>query len=109
MVSNHGGRQLDGVQATIDALPAIVQAVNETKPSVEVYVDGGIREGNSYLLSNNNYHSYLISNNSYLLSNNNYLLLNKSYLLSNNSYLLSINRYRCSQSSGFRSKDGLYW
>ena len=49
MVSNHGGRQLDGVEATIDALPAIVQTVNETKPSVEVYVDGGIREGTDVL------------------------------------------------------------
>ena len=49
MVSNHGGRQLDGVEATIDALPAIVQAVNETKPSVEVYVDGGVRQGTDVL------------------------------------------------------------
>ena len=64
MVSNHGGRQLDGVQATIDALPAIVQTVNETKPSVEVYVDGGIREGNSYLLgySSNIYSIWLLMN-----------------------------------------------
>ena len=49
MVSNHGGRQLDGVEATIDALPAIVQAVNEIKPSVEVYVDGGVRQGTDVL------------------------------------------------------------
>ena len=49
MVSNHGGRQLDGVEATIDALPAIVQVVNETKPSVEVYVDGGVRQGTDVL------------------------------------------------------------
>ena len=49
MVSNHGGRQLDGVEATIDALPAIVEVVNETKPSVEVYVDGGVRQGTDVL------------------------------------------------------------
>jgi 4-hydroxymandelate oxidase len=41
-VSNHGGRQLDGAQATADALSAIVDAVGG---QVEVYVDGGIRRG----------------------------------------------------------------
>jgi isopentenyl diphosphate isomerase/L-lactate dehydrogenase-like FMN-dependent dehydrogenase len=42
VVSNHGGRQLDGVAATIDALPEVVEAVDGR---VEVLVDGGIRRG----------------------------------------------------------------
>ena len=41
-VSNHGGRQLDGVAAGIDALPEVVEAVDGR---CEVYVDGGIRRG----------------------------------------------------------------
>ena len=42
VVSNHGGRQLDGVAATIDALPEVVDAVDGR---VEVLVDGGVRRG----------------------------------------------------------------
>jgi isopentenyl diphosphate isomerase/L-lactate dehydrogenase-like FMN-dependent dehydrogenase len=42
VVSNHGGRQLDGVSATIRALPEIVDAVNGR---IEVLLDGGIRRG----------------------------------------------------------------
>lgn len=42
VVSNHGGRQLDGVSATLRALPEIVKAVNGR---AEVLVDGGIRRG----------------------------------------------------------------
>ena len=42
IVSNHGGRQLDTAPATIDALPAIVEAVDG---KVEVLIDGGIRRG----------------------------------------------------------------
>lgn len=42
VVSNHGGRQLDGVQATLRALPEIVSAVNG---QIEVLMDGGIRRG----------------------------------------------------------------
>ncbi|WP_119272791.1 alpha-hydroxy acid oxidase [Taklimakanibacter deserti] len=42
IVSNHGGRQLDGAPATIDALPAIVDAVDERIP---VLIDGGVRRG----------------------------------------------------------------
>ena len=42
IVSNHGGRQLDGVPATIDALPEVVEAVDGR---VEVLVDGGVRRG----------------------------------------------------------------
>lgn len=47
IVSNHGGRQLDGVLATIDALPEVVQAVRET--DIEVYLDGGVRKGTDIL------------------------------------------------------------
>lgn len=42
VVSNHGGRQLDGAAATIDALPAIVEAVGD---EIEVMLDGGIERG----------------------------------------------------------------
>jgi isopentenyl diphosphate isomerase/L-lactate dehydrogenase-like FMN-dependent dehydrogenase len=42
VVSNHGGRQLDGVCSTIDALPEVVEAVEGRIP---VLVDGGIRRG----------------------------------------------------------------
>jgi L-lactate dehydrogenase (cytochrome) len=42
VVSNHGGRQLDGVSATIRALPEVVAAVNDR---IEVLLDGGIRRG----------------------------------------------------------------
>lgn len=42
VVSNHGGRQLDGVPATLDALPEVAEVV---AGRAEVYVDGGIRRG----------------------------------------------------------------
>jgi isopentenyl diphosphate isomerase/L-lactate dehydrogenase-like FMN-dependent dehydrogenase len=42
VVSNHGGRQLDCTQATLDALPAIAVAVGDR---MEVLLDGGIRRG----------------------------------------------------------------
>jgi 4-hydroxymandelate oxidase len=42
IVSNHGGRQLDTVPATIEALPGIVEAVDGR---IEVHIDGGIRRG----------------------------------------------------------------
>lgn len=42
VVSNHGGRQLDGVSASIDALPEIVEAVGGR---AEVLLDGGVRRG----------------------------------------------------------------
>ena len=42
VVSNHGGRQLDGAAATIDALPEVVEAVDGR---IEVLVDGGVRRG----------------------------------------------------------------
>jgi isopentenyl diphosphate isomerase/L-lactate dehydrogenase-like FMN-dependent dehydrogenase len=46
VVSNHGGRQLDGVPATLDVLPEVAEAVGER---VEVLVDGGIRRGTDVL------------------------------------------------------------
>jgi len=42
IVSNHGGRQLDGASSSIEALPAIIDAVGEQTP---VLLDGGIRRG----------------------------------------------------------------
>jgi L-lactate dehydrogenase (cytochrome) len=42
VVSNHGGRQLDGVRATIQVLPEVVAAVGG---QIEVLLDGGIRRG----------------------------------------------------------------
>jgi L-lactate dehydrogenase (cytochrome) len=42
IVSNHGGRQLDGAQSSIEALPAIAEAVGS---QIEVHMDGGIRSG----------------------------------------------------------------
>jgi (S)-2-hydroxy-acid oxidase len=41
-VSNHGGRQLDGVLSTIDVLSEIAEVV---KGRIEIYMDGGIRHG----------------------------------------------------------------
>ena len=42
VVSNHGGRQLDGVPASIDALPPIVEAVGSR---LDIVMDGGVRSG----------------------------------------------------------------
>jgi L-lactate dehydrogenase (cytochrome) len=46
IVSNHGGRQLDGAQSSIEALPPIVAAVGR---QIEVHMDGGIRSGQDVL------------------------------------------------------------
>ena len=46
VVSNHGGRQLDGAPSSIEALPAIAQAVGKR---IEVWMDGGIRSGQDVL------------------------------------------------------------
>ncbi|MFC5473679.1 alpha-hydroxy acid oxidase [Paraherbaspirillum soli] len=46
VVSNHGGRQLDGAVSSISALPAIVDAVGDR---IEVWFDGGIRSGQDVL------------------------------------------------------------
>ena len=42
VVSNHGGRQLDGAVASLEALPEVVEAVGNR---AEVYLDGGVRRG----------------------------------------------------------------
>lgn len=46
VVSNHGGRQLDGAPSSITALPSIVDAVGK---DIEVHLDGGIRSGQDVL------------------------------------------------------------
>ncbi len=46
IVSNHGGRQLDGAESSIRALPPIVDAVGK---QIEVHMDGGIRSGQDVL------------------------------------------------------------
>jgi L-lactate dehydrogenase (cytochrome) len=46
IVSNHGGRQLDGAPSSIEALPAIADAVGK---KIEVWMDGGIRSGQDVL------------------------------------------------------------
>jgi L-lactate dehydrogenase (cytochrome) len=46
IVSNHGGRQLDGAPSSIRALPAIAEAVGS---KIEVWMDGGIRSGQDVL------------------------------------------------------------
>jgi len=48
VVSNHGGRQLDGAPATLDVLPEIVAEVGE---KAEVYLDGGVRRGSDILMA----------------------------------------------------------
>ena len=42
VVSNHGGRQLDGAPSSLSVLPAIADAVG---PSIDILFDGGIRSG----------------------------------------------------------------
>jgi L-lactate dehydrogenase (cytochrome) len=46
IVSNHGGRQLDGAESSVNALPAIV---DEVGTKIEVHMDGGIRSGQDVL------------------------------------------------------------
>jgi len=46
VVSNHGGRQLDGTLGTLDALPDVVAGV---KGRAELYIDGGVRRGTDVL------------------------------------------------------------
>ena len=48
VVSNHGGRRLDGMPATIEMLPEIVAAVGNR---AEVYLDSGIRRGTDVLIA----------------------------------------------------------
>lgn len=49
VVSNHGGRQLDGAPASIDALPRIVEAYQRINSSTEILMDGGVRTGQDIL------------------------------------------------------------
>ncbi|MEE9310362.1 MAG: alpha-hydroxy acid oxidase, partial [Cocleimonas sp.] len=46
IVSNHGGRQLDGARSSISVLPEVVDAVGD---QIEVHMDGGIRSGQDVL------------------------------------------------------------
>jgi L-lactate dehydrogenase (cytochrome) len=46
IVSNHGGRQLDGAQSSIEALPPIIDAVGG---QIEIHLDGGVRSGQDVL------------------------------------------------------------
>jgi len=46
IVSNHGGRQLDGAISSVEALPSILEAVGD---KIEVHLDGGIRSGQDIL------------------------------------------------------------
>jgi isopentenyl diphosphate isomerase/L-lactate dehydrogenase-like FMN-dependent dehydrogenase len=48
VVSNHGGRQLDGAIASLEALPEIVEAVGGR---AEVYLDGGVRRGSDVVMA----------------------------------------------------------
>jgi len=48
VVSNHGGRQLDGSRATLDALPAVAEAAGGR---LEILLDGGIRRGGDILVA----------------------------------------------------------
>jgi (S)-2-hydroxy-acid oxidase len=64
MVSNHGGRQLDGCLATIDVLPEIVQVVRGRLP---IWLDGGIRRGTDVLKALGEYKQpYCCVNNVYI-------------------------------------------
>lgn len=49
VVSNHGGRQLDGAPSSIAALSDIVQAVKAERSDIEVWLDSGIRSGQDVL------------------------------------------------------------
>ena len=48
VISNHGGRQLDGVPASIDVLAECVRAANN---KIEVHMDGGIRHGSDIFVA----------------------------------------------------------
>jgi len=48
IVSNHGGRQLDGTAAALDALPAVVERLDGV---AEVFLDGGVRRGTDVLIA----------------------------------------------------------
>ena len=48
VVSNHGGRQLDGAIASLEALPEVVEAVDGR---AEIYLDGGVRRGSDVVMA----------------------------------------------------------
>jgi isopentenyl diphosphate isomerase/L-lactate dehydrogenase-like FMN-dependent dehydrogenase len=48
VVSNHGGRQLDGAIASLEALPEVVDAVGDR---AEIFVDGGVRRGSDVVMA----------------------------------------------------------
>jgi 4-hydroxymandelate oxidase len=48
VVSNHGGRQLDGAIASLEALPEVVDAVGDR---AEIYLDGGVRRGTDVVMA----------------------------------------------------------
>jgi isopentenyl diphosphate isomerase/L-lactate dehydrogenase-like FMN-dependent dehydrogenase len=48
VVSNHGGRQLDGAIASLEALPEVVEAVGDR---AEVFLDGGVRRGTDVVMA----------------------------------------------------------
>jgi isopentenyl diphosphate isomerase/L-lactate dehydrogenase-like FMN-dependent dehydrogenase len=48
VVSNHGGRQLDGAIASLEALPEVVEAIGDR---AEVYLDGGVRRGSDVVMA----------------------------------------------------------
>lgn len=49
VVSNHGGRQLDGAPSSISALEPIIEALAQHNSNMEVYMDGGITQGQDIL------------------------------------------------------------
>ncbi|CAF1484291.1 unnamed protein product, partial [Rotaria sordida] len=49
IISNHGGRQLDTCQSTIDALPDSMDAISSERHPIDVYIDGDIRRGTDIL------------------------------------------------------------
>ena len=49
VVSNHGGRQLDGAPSSISALEPIIEALTQHNSNMEVYMDGGITQGQDIL------------------------------------------------------------
>ena len=49
MISNHGGRQLDGAPSSISVLPEIVKSISEIDSSFPILIDGGIRSGQDVL------------------------------------------------------------
>jgi 4-hydroxymandelate oxidase len=51
IVSNHGGRQLDGAQPAALALPAVAAALGADQEPIAVYTDGGIRTGDDALVA----------------------------------------------------------